>query len=55
LALSFVDPGGSDIGVAEPFLHLGDIGLVIAAAHPGAAAGMAMTSCSASCESIAIG
>jgi hypothetical protein len=24
-----VDPGGRDIRMAEPFLHLGDIGLVI--------------------------
>jgi hypothetical protein len=24
-----VDPGGGDVGVAEPFLHLGDVGLVI--------------------------
>jgi hypothetical protein len=24
-----VDPGGGDVGVAEPLLHLGDIGRVI--------------------------
>ena len=24
-----VDPSGGDIGMAEPFLHLGDVGLVI--------------------------
>jgi len=24
-----VDAGGGDVGVAEPFLHLGDVGLVV--------------------------
>jgi hypothetical protein len=24
-----VDAGGGDVGVAEPFLHLGDVGLMI--------------------------
>ena len=24
-----IDAGGGDIGVAQPFLHLGDVGLVI--------------------------
>ena len=24
-----VDAGGGDVGVAEPFLHLGDVGLMV--------------------------
>ena len=28
-AAVIVDAGGGDVGVAEPFLHLGDVGLVI--------------------------